>query len=150
MPITQKFSVMCDEVRIENNGKIMVIGMYTPNMTVFQLPYVAATLTFLLWLESDRPGLFQFNAKITNLESGQIVVQAMGGAQFHTVGSGIAPIRFVGVQFTSAGGYTFSVAFEGQEPIITTFSVILAVPVTPGAPGFPGLPGIPGPSRLGP
>src|SRR5882724_6271041 len=93
MPITQKFSIVCDEVRQENNGKFFVIGMYTPDMALPQLPYVVPTLTFLSWLESDRPGEFQFRLKLTHLESGRLLAQGMGGIGFAKAGMGIVPVR---------------------------------------------------------
>jgi hypothetical protein len=126
MAITQRFSVMCDEVRQENNGKFIVIGMYTPDMAVFQLPYVCPVLTFLFWLESDTPGNFQFQMAINHLESGRVVVQGMGGVQFAKAGIGITPLRLTGVPFTAAGAYTFSLKFENQEALVTHFSVQLA------------------------
>lgn len=135
MAITQRFSVMCDEVRQENNGKLIVIGIYTPDMGVLQLPYVCPVLTFLLWLESDTPGNFQFQMAIHHLESGRQIVQGMGAAQFAKAGAGLTPIRLTGVPFSAAGAYTFSLKFENQEALVTHFNVLLATP----APGLQGM-----------
>ena len=128
MPITQKFSIVCDEVRQENNGKFMVLGMYTPDMAVAQIPYVAPVITFLLWLESDRPGSFQFRLKLAHLETGTVLGQGMGSIGFAKAGMGIAPVRLLGIPFSSPGAYTFTVQFEDQEALITHFSVILVPP----------------------
>lgn len=119
---------MCDEVRIENNGKLLVVGMYTPDMAVFQFPYVCPVLTFLLWLESDTPGNFQFQMAVNHLESGKSVVQGMGGVQFAKAGGGIIPLRLTGVPFTAAGAYTFSLKFENQDALVTHFGIQLATP----------------------
>ena len=145
MPITQKFSIVCDEVRQENNGKFMIIGMYTPDMTVASIPYVAPVLTFLFWLESDRPGQYQFRMKLTHLESGTPLAEGMGGVGFARAGMGIVPVRLLGIPFSSPGAYTFTLHFDGQEALITHFSVIL-VPQT--MPGFTGQMGQ-GQGRLG-
>jgi hypothetical protein len=128
MAIAQRFSIMCDEVRQENNGKLIVVGMYTPDMAVFQLPYVCPVLTFLLWLESDTPGNFQFQMAINHLESGKVIVQGMGGVQFAKAGSGITPLRMTGVPFSAAGAYTFSLKFENQDALVTHFGVQLTSP----------------------
>lgn len=133
MAITQRFSIMCDEVRQEINGKFIVIGMYTPDMAVFQLPYVCPVLSFLLWLESDTAGQFQFQMGITHLESGRLIVQGMGGVQFAKAGAGITPIRMTGVPFVAAGAYTFNLKFENQDALITNFNVLLATPPPMGA-----------------
>jgi hypothetical protein len=133
MAISQKFSIMCDEVRVENNGKFLIIGMYTPDMAVFQLPFVAPVLTFLLWLESDTPGSFQFQMALNQLDSGKTVVQGMGAVGFQRAGAGLSPIRLTGVPFNAAGAYTFSVKFDGQDALVTHFTVQLAqAPMIPG------------------
>ena len=138
MAITSRFSLMCDEVRVEINGKLLILGAYTPDMAVPQLPYVAPILTFLFWLDSPIPGNYQFSAKITHLESGTLVAQAMGGFGVAKPGQGLAPIRLVGVQFTHAGPYVFSLQIQGEPEILHQFSVMLFIPVGPGVPGTPG------------
>lgn len=99
MAILQKHSVVCDDVRIENNGKFFIIGMYTPDIAVSQIPWIAPQLTFLLWLESDRPGNFQFRAKLTHLETGTVLAQAMGGLGFLRPGTALFPMRVQGLGF---------------------------------------------------
>ena len=140
MPITSKFSMMCDEVRIENNGKFLILGLYTPDMAVPQLPYVAPVLTFLFWLEGKIPGNYQFAAKITHLETGILVSQAMGVFGLAKAGQGLAPIRFVGVQFSQAGPYTLNLTIQNEPEILHDFSVLLFAPVMPGMSGMPGMP----------
>ncbi len=137
MPITQKFSVVCDEVRQENNGKFIIIGMYTPDISVPQLPFVMPVLTFFSWLETDRPGQFAFRMKLEHLESGRTMAEGMGMVQFQKPGIGVAAIRLGGVQFSSPGAYTFSVQFDEQpDRMITHFSVILNLATVP-QPGLP-------------
>jgi hypothetical protein len=46
--ITQKYILMCDEVRQEINGKLFIIGLYTPDMAVPQIPYAIPSLTFFM------------------------------------------------------------------------------------------------------
>ncbi len=128
MAITQRFSVVCDDVRQENNGKFIVIGMYTPDMAVQQLPTVLPTLTFLLWLESDRLGGFPFTLKLEHLESGKPLAEGMGMMQFTRPGIAVGQVRLGNVQFLSPGAYTFSIHFQGQsDTLTTTFAVILNV-----------------------
>jgi hypothetical protein len=128
MPITQKYSIMCDDVRQENNGKFIIIGAYTPDMAIAQIPFVVPTLTFFVWLESDRPGNFPFRIKLENLESGKTLAEGMGMMQFQKPGSGVTAIRLGGIQFAGPGAHVFSLQFEGQnEKLLTQFSVILNV-----------------------
>ncbi len=128
MAITQRFSVVCDDVRQENNGKYIIVGMYTPDMAVSQLPFVLPILTFLVWLESDRPGGFPFRMKLEHLETGKVLADGMGMANFQKPGVGISAIRLGGIQFSSPGAYTFSMQFDGQpEKLLTQFAVILNI-----------------------
>lgn len=132
MPITQKHVIMCDDVRREDNGKFIIIGMYTPDLAVPQIPFIMPTISFFAWLESDRPGSFPFRMRLENLESGQALTEGMGMMQFAQQGVGVTLIRFGGVQFTRPGAHVFSISVEGQsERLLTQFSVILAIPQQP-------------------
>jgi hypothetical protein len=126
MPISQRHVIMCDDVRQENSGKFILIGMYTPDMNVPQFPFVVPSLAFFAWLESDRIGSFPFRMRLEHLESGQAVVEGMGMMQFPRPGVGISIVKFGGVRFTNPGAYVFSMSFDGQtERLLTQFSVTL-------------------------
>jgi len=129
MPITQKHSIVCDDVRQENNGKFMIIGMYTPDMAVPQIPIVLPSITFFGWIHSDRPGSFPFRMKLEQLESGRVLQQGMGALNFPNPGDGISPGRFGGIQLIRQGPYVFSLEIDGQsERLMTQFSVLLNLP----------------------
>jgi hypothetical protein len=134
MAITAKYVLVCDDFRREDNGKFIIIGLYTPDMSVPQIPFVMPTLTFFMNLESDRPGNFGFRLRIQHQDSGAVVVEGMG---MIPVGNPqqpiIIPVKVGGVQFNNPGLYSFSLTLDGQnDPIVATFNVQLG---TPGAPG---------------
>jgi hypothetical protein len=128
--ITEKFIIMCDDVRREDNGKIIILGMYFTEMNVPQLPFPLPSLTFFCVLESDRPGTFRFSFKLMQEEGGaQPVAQGMGEAPvIDPLQPVVMPIKMVGVQLNAAGLYTFSLEFDGLAPIVKTFTVRLVVP----------------------
>jgi hypothetical protein len=129
MTITSKYILMCDEVRQESNGKFLLIGLYTPDMTVPQLPFVIPSLTFFVALESDRPGNVQVRFAVQLLDSGQNVAEGMGAGGFPKPGLGMMPIQLRNFPIQAAGTYVFSLSFEGQrDPITYSFNVILAPP----------------------
>ena len=129
MAITAKYILLCDEMRIENNGKLILLGVYTPDMSVPQLPFVLPSLTFVIALESDRPGNVQVRFAIQLLDSGQNIAEGMGAAGFPKPGLGIMPVQLRNLQLQSAGTYVFSLTLEGQrDPITHSFNVILAPP----------------------
>jgi hypothetical protein len=137
--IKAKYVLVCDEVRREDNGKFIILGLYTPDLLVPQIPFVTPAITFFLCLESDRPGRFRFNVKLEHLETGGSLAEAMGQLEFGVPGMAIAPVRFGNLQFAAGGSYIFSVNIDGQtDPITTQFNVVLNIPgVSPGAAGAP-------------
>lgn len=128
MAIQQKFSIVCDEVRQEIGGKLIIIGMYTPDIGVPMLPVVLPVLTFLVWAESDQRGDFHFQIKLTHLETGQAVVQGAMGVRYEKPGIALLPVRLTNVSIVGAGAYTFSLHLDGQDDLLTQFSVILNIP----------------------
>jgi len=132
MAITSKYIIVCDDVRREDNGKIILIGIYLPDMAVPQIPFAMPTLTFFLVLDSDRPGNFPFRMKLEHLESGKALVEGMGAIPINVPGQVVMPIKMGNVQFAGAGAYSFSLTIDGQkEPIVTSFNVILVIPGAP-------------------
>src|ERR1700722_15575267 len=121
MPIAHKYTLMCDDVRQENTGKFIVIGLYTGNMTVPQLPAVLPFLTFFMFVEADRAGQFPIRMRLESMESGQRLIEGMGMLAEQRPGTGASPIRVGPVQFQTQGTYNFVVQIEGQpEPIVTS------------------------------
>ena len=137
MALTQKYSIMCDDVRQENNGKFIVIGMYINNMTVTQLPVTLPSLHFFNLLEADRLGSYMLRAKVENAETGRLLAQAMVMIQANVApklpAAVVVGARFPNVQFDRAGSYTFTLTVEGErEPIvIMPFDLVLVIPVAP-------------------
>ena len=131
---------MCDEVRLEITGKLILLGLYTPDMGVAQLPVMLSTLTFVCGLESDRPGNFPIRFTLQHLDSGQEVLQGMGAVAFQRPGFSAAPISLRNFGLQQAGTYVFSLNIDGQhDPITSSFNVRLAPMQQPGLQqsGFP-------------
>jgi hypothetical protein len=139
MALQEKYIVLCDEARVENNGKFFLIGVYSPDIAVGQLPAVLPALTFFVVLQEDRPDNHQFRLSISHLESGQVIAQGMGSFQTARPGMVSLPIRVSPIQFTSAGPYTFSLHLDNaRDPITFSFTVLLNITAQqqtiPGAP----------------
>lgn len=129
MPITARYVLVCDDVRREDNGKIIILGLYLPDMAVPQLPTILPTLTFFCNLDSDRPGNFRMGVRLRHEDGGRNIAEAV--AMLPVVDPTqpiICPIKFGNVQINSAGLYSFSLEIDGQQPIATTFNVQLVVP----------------------
>jgi hypothetical protein len=141
MPIIPKFVLVCDEVRREDNGKFIVLGLYTPDLAVPQIPFVMPSLTFFVCVESDRTGTVRFNFRVEQLDTGRALVEGMGAMQFNAPGVAVAPVRFGNVQFNAAGPYMFSMNIDGErDPITTPFAVRLNIPGLAQGAAAPNLP----------
>jgi hypothetical protein len=133
MTMTEKYTLMCDDVRLENNGKFLIIGMYTGGITVPQFPFPCG-LTFLSVFDVDRLGNYMLRAKIENAESGRVIAQQvvmLDITQMPTMPSpALTVIRFPAVTLESAGAYTMSMTVESQANpvVIFPFNVILVIP----------------------
>lgn len=127
MAITHKYTLICDDVRQENTGKLILIGVYTGILSTTQLPFVMPNgLTFFSSWESDRPGIFDLKLKLQHLETGQTLIEARGGMQFKQPGNAVAPMKLGPLQFSAVGAYNLVIEIEGQrEPIIIDFAVQL-------------------------
>jgi hypothetical protein len=127
--ITSKYILVCDEVRQENTGKFLIIGLYTPDMTVPQLPFLLPHLTFFVALETDRPGNYGFRLQLQHLDSGARLADGMGGFGVLRPGMAVFPIRMQNIQIAASGSYMLSISIDGErEPITTSFNVILNIP----------------------
>jgi hypothetical protein len=137
MALQEKYIVLCDEVRQELNGKYILLGVYTPDMAVGQLPIVVPALTFFVVMMDDRPDQHQFRLSLQHLETGQVIAQGMGGFQTHRPGMVAIPIRVGPIQFAGAGAYTFSLRIDdAREPITHSFNILLNItPQQQTAPG---------------
>jgi len=129
MTISEKYVLMCDDFRREDNGKIIIIGMYFGEMTVPSLPFVLPTLTFFCLLEADRPGTSRFSFSLKHEEGGQVLAEGMGQMPVADFRQPIVmPIKMGGLQINAAGLYTFSLLIDNQTPIVNQFNVRLMVP----------------------
>ena len=129
MAITHKYTIVCEQIRKEDNGKLILLGVYTPNIASPQLPFVLPSLTFFTCLESDKPGRWGLKFKLSHLESGKQIVEGMGELGFGQPGLAFVPIPVGAVQLQAVGVYTFSMQIEDQaEPILTEFAVTLQLP----------------------
>jgi len=140
--IKEKYTIICDEVRQEINGKFIIIGVYQGTITIPQIPFVLPSLTFFQTLEGDRPGMWNVRMRLQHLESGKNVFEGMGAVNFQRPGLGVSALRFPNVPLLAAGPYNFVQEFEDQkDPIVTAFDVMLVVPTQqPQQGGMPGLP----------
>lgn len=128
MSVTHKYSIICDDVRREDNGKLIILGMYVGIIVVQSFPVILPTFTVLTFFEDDRPGEWNWKASIQfqSLERNQTLGEVRGFAKINP-GQGVMPIKFGGLRFDEKGLYNAVVEIEGQrEPLaVLPFNVLL-------------------------
>jgi len=126
MAIRHQFTIICDDIRQENTGKLILIGVYTPSIAVPHVPTAMQSLAFFQSWESDRPGRFNIRMRIEQMETGRPIVEGMGMMQIMRPGQGISVMKFGNFQIPAFGTYNFIVNIEGEpDPIISSFDVVL-------------------------
>ncbi|MES2223229.1 MAG: hypothetical protein V4587_19945, partial [Acidobacteriota bacterium] len=115
MAIKHRFTLMCDEIRREDNGKFIVLGLYTPNISLMSLPAILPALTFFQYLEADRLGSFSQRISLNSLETGKVIASNTSMLNVQPQANVIAPwtvlnaIGFRNVMIDRAGAYNLSV-----------------------------------------
>ncbi len=136
MALSHDYTLLCEFARAELGGKYTIIGLFPNGIGTPQIPFPLPLLTFFNALRSEGPGANKFNAKLSQLSTGELVVQASGMIQNSGRGPILLPIGFANVQFKAFGSYIWSLEIEGQdEPFVTEFE-ITHVPLQP----FGGMP----------
>ncbi len=137
MAISHQYTIVCDDVRQENTGKFIILGMYMGNITVTQLPFALPTLAFFQLLQADRLGSYTIRVQVQNVESGRVLAQAVVIMEVNQAPNGLPATvlnvpKFANVVFDRAGAYSLNVMIEGQvNPIIVPFDVILSTTIPP-------------------
>ena len=137
MAITHKYTLICDDVRQENTGKFLIIGVYQGVVGVQQIPIgLPNGLTFFQGWDADRPEQVDMKVKIQHLETGQSIIEARAGMQVLRPGHAMLPLKLAPIQFNAYGAYNLVVEVDGQkDPVIIDFIVQLMTMKIPGQGG---------------
>jgi hypothetical protein len=128
MAITHKYTLVCDDIRQENTGKFILVGLYTGQIGIPHVPLTLPSLSFFQVFECDRPGNFSFRIRLDHMETGQHVLEGMGMINVLKPGVGVAPVRFGPLPVPAFGTYSLVVTVENEPPIIFHFDFIMAQP----------------------
>lgn len=132
MALEHKYTILCDDVRREDNGKLIILGMYFGAITVPQFPAILPTLTILSVFQADRPGNIPFTLRVQRLETGKSLLEAQGFANIQQPGPAVMPVKFGPVRFDEGGAYSVVTELQGQPGhVLTDFTVLLTPQIGP-------------------
>ncbi len=97
--------IFCDEVRMENNGKEIAIGIYPGRMTLPALPFVIPLLTIRFELFFNASPVDDFSIKITDPLGNNIIEQKRPLSFVDWSMPGTLSIMLEGLIVSSAGSY---------------------------------------------
>lgn len=126
MALTCRVTLICDDIRREDNGKLMFLGIYTPNIVVPQLPAALSLSAFQLW-EADAPGAHQFRLLVRHTDSGATVIDGATSIDVPSAGTGFLTLKMGVLRFETAGAYELLMMLDGQETAAArhTFHIVV-------------------------
>jgi hypothetical protein len=127
MALEHRYTLVCEDIRQENTGKWIVVGIYTPNIASTQLPFQLPSLAFFSCFQADAPGQYRFKFQLRHLDSGTLIAPEISATLgVPKPGQVILPVKFGGLQFRAHGNYSISIEVEGQDgPMMSEFQVEL-------------------------
>ena len=127
--------VVCDDIRFENNGKLMLIGVYSDTVQVFKLPLQLRSLGLAVRAKVMAAGRIAFSVTATDPQ-GNGLLEASGEMNYEgEPGRTIwLPIVMGPALLTTEGNYNVRVALGDAPAIHESFVVKKAQTPEPPAP----------------
>ena len=129
MPFTLTATLVCDDVRVENNGKLLLLGVYTPNIVLPGIPAQLPTLAlFHLW-RADTAGQYPLQLRLRHPATGRDLVQWVLNFNVTAPGEGVGISKFSNVLFEQAGSYELVAQQDTDRPLtVHSFAVLVQLP----------------------
>ncbi|HJW13280.1 MAG TPA: hypothetical protein VJ776_01215 [Thermoanaerobaculia bacterium] len=116
--------VVCDDIRFENNGKLLLIGVYSDVVQVFKLPLQLRSLGLAVRAKAMATGRIAFSVTTTDPQ-GNSVLEASGEVNYEgEPGRAIwLPIVMGPALLTTEGIYGVRIVLGDAPPVHETFIV---------------------------
>ena len=113
-----RFILISDDVRTEDNGKLIVIGLQGNEIHVPHLP-VAIPLAFTTGIMLEGGGAFKLSGKLMHGRSGEELLTFWAKGEAVKGGIAYVPFKFGSIQFREPGTYHVSIVVAGDEEHLT-------------------------------
>jgi hypothetical protein len=131
MALIHEYTLVCDEVRQENNGKYLVIGLYAPGIIFQRFPATLNKLTFFTCLRPQESGTWELAFRLSHLDTGAIVgpegkvkieIRVQSNATYPRT---YVPLVIPGIQFQMPGLYALTLEGANFQGTTVVFPVEL-------------------------
>jgi hypothetical protein len=130
MALNHKYTLVCDEVRREDNGKLIVVGLYTAGIVLSGFPLQLPKLTFLTCLEPTTNGTWDLTFRFSHVDTGALigpegririeVPQVIAPAVLNTA---VLNTVIAGPSFQLPGNYTFTLTGANFEGVVVSVPI---------------------------
>jgi hypothetical protein len=121
-PIAVRFGIVCDQVRREDNGKLLIIGAYGHSIDVSALP-VNLMLTLVIGTWSKKP-VTDYPIEVRASFSGEPIHSGSGTIALKEAGSDLLILPNIFVSASRAGELEFKAKLGADRwKVITTIPV---------------------------
>jgi uncharacterized protein DUF6941 len=116
--------VLCDDIRFENNGKLLFIGVYSDIVQVFKLPLQLRSIGLAVRAKAMSPGRIAFSVTATDPQ-GNGLLEANGEMNYEGEPGRTVwlPIVMGPALLTTEGSYAVRIVLGDAPPIHETFVV---------------------------
>lgn len=106
------YALLCDDVRREDNGKLLIVGAYGSTVKIPQFPAMVC-FSLLISFTASKAGTFHFD--LESLLDGDIVNQGNGTILIDTLGRGLSGVGPLPCSISKPGLLEFRVRVEGED-----------------------------------
>lgn len=113
--IKPRYAIVCDDVRVEDNGKLILIGVYSDEILFPKFP-MAISLAFWIEFESIGVGERQCEYRVV-LNPGEVEITKIAGTFGSKKERGKGSFSFggIGIQFQQPGSLSLQFRGDGKD-----------------------------------
>lgn len=118
--------IICDDIRTENNGKAIFLGVYNDDLVVGDLPATISQLSFYIKCRVGGVGDVDFTFSILTPTGetigplkGSVPVSVIGGDRFNAA----VQVKVAPFTLSSAGRYRVELTVDGYSDFDLTFDI---------------------------
>lgn len=122
-------ALICDDIRKEDNGKLLFVGVYSDTMTVLEFPATLPRLSCAIYFRAEATGPFEFTAALIDPNAGKVFEVKGGGDYQGPTGRNFwVPIPGPPIILPVAGSYVLRVHVNGEPKMNQAFEIAKGSP----------------------